>query len=959
MDSASEKVPNPFPQDPVAADSAERLADFRRTQCYHEAEDKLDIYREGFFGQKPGVAMGIRGEYGSGKTHLVLQLIDHLTDSNAPLFKCIYSKAEFTDIRDFYVKQFVRKIEFTDLADVVSLHLAKLLRMKGSGDRSSKERTLTQIATDEVATLVASNPQGILDLLKQDLLPVGDLPRELSTEIKEGSKGVATDFFRAYSKLTDHALSPIALRWIQGEQLSIGEKKDLGLESSGINSSNDAREALRFLLGAFKRADYGVMFCLEEFERFVLRGTSLDQQSSYGLLKDLAEVFKATGHVLIVSGVSEAWDNLPSDVVDRIKRIDTIQVSFTEDEARGVLNAYAMTIQQSVDEMFEPNALELLFDVSKLNARRLLSLSHYSFAVAGGTQGGEKITNAHVKEATNRVLSDPTRLDNLDKAVQAVAGAMSLTWRKAGQLDGYSYDFLLGDPENPSVIIEIKKSIFKLGEIQAARTIAASSKVLRLDHPQTRLCVVVVGYSTIEVREQLAKVVDRVFYYDEEKFQSEFQEFLKSAVDSTAAAEERGIQEKDYRNLDKRLDELQQARQSELEQIKAALELLQNQTVRKHEETSEKRRTDKLVEALREFAALLEREEELGISSSASHVSFPDSRTKFDLALKLLDEQRAVIQTITILNENLPNTTKFSRKLEQVLQLTSTAETVWTRAYEMENVWRERTPSVPGATFFLDEHFELSGIRRLFGQRKEILAVLEAMHASRMNAEPRALLSSVFQEIRKLTLPILALWTLTIVGVIFSAYLLSSAWLRERNNIGQYGTLVSSIQQIARQISFETTLPGTERGETLGQALLLNVSGLDALGTLISLPEKLDRISEALAEIRQRSPRIRRTIGKISSPAATSPAASSPVPTRSYEEYQGDADRVVMECGRVQSALTGSSFLVFIPRFLLSNWAFSIALLPLLILIQWLSRQRKMPSRPIDIHSIPIKPKSV
>src|SRR5207245_780706 len=94
MASETPKKSNPFPQDPVAADSVERLADFRDTHCYHDAQEKLEVYREGFFRRLPGMAMGIRGGYGSGKTHLVLQLIEHIKESQSPLFKTIYSKAE-------------------------------------------------------------------------------------------------------------------------------------------------------------------------------------------------------------------------------------------------------------------------------------------------------------------------------------------------------------------------------------------------------------------------------------------------------------------------------------------------------------------------------------------------------------------------------------------------------------------------------------------------------------------------------------------------------------------------------------------------------------------------------------------------------------------------------------------------------------------------------------------------
>ncbi len=920
MASASRKKSNPFPQDPVAADSVERLADFRDTQCYHDAQQKLEIYREGFFRPLPGMAMGIRGEYGSGKTHLVLQLIEHFNEANSPQFKTIYSKAEFTDVRDFYIKQFARKIEYDDLRDVFAMHVAKRMRMKGSAESSTGPKTLTQIAIDEVRTLLLDNPQGVLNLLEEDLLPGGNLSDEVNAEVKGSAKGVATDFFRAYAKLIDPILARIALRWIQGEVLTIGEMKDIGLQTNSISSPDDAREALRFLLAAFKRADYGIMFCLEEFERPVLRGTVVEKQASFGLLKDLAEIFKGTGHALIVSGVSEAWDNLPSDVLDRIKRTDTIQVSFTEPEARGVLNAYALTVNQSVDEMFGPEALSLLFDVSKLNARRLLSLSHHAYEAADG-----KIAKEHVEKATNRVLSDPTRLDNLEKKIESIAISQGLTVGRRGELDGSLYDFLLGDLEDPFMVIEIKKSIFKLGEIEAARTIAASSEVLKRNHPRTRLCVVVVGYSTIEVREHLSKVVDRVFYYDEEKFQTEFEGFLKSVAESTVQVKERDVQEKDYRILDQRLDELQKNRQAELEQIKAALEALQKETSRKYEETSEKRRTDKLVEALSDFQSLLRKEEELGVSLMGR--GSQNAQQKFELALRLLDDQRAELATIAILNEKLPEANKFAEQLYTLRHFTRMAEGLWSRA-------DERRKEDETSDFFLDNYFEPSGVRQFYRERKDTLNVLEAMHDSRMNTDSRNIVAMIVRGIRKLSLPMLSAWILAVIGVVFVLGLFGSSLIRESASKAEHLTVISSIQLDASQIAIDSTLQGTDRGHTVGQNLVQNVSRLDALASLTGLSASDNTyMFEKYENIRRLAQGIRKEISR------------SPDSTYSTG-YQSAAQEIVENCYRIRLRINNSSFYQFVVGFLRFNLVpFAVALVPLIVVVALTLVRRHQRSR--------------
>src|SRR5262249_17390103 len=153
------------------------------------------------------------------------------------------------DLVHLYVDHFVRAIQLEDLQTLVSLHLARLLRVKSleSALRIRDGRaSLTDIARDEVDRLVAANPPLLLGLVQAHLLPVSGLQRSIDADLESTAGDAGVDFLTAYSKVRDPGLGPLAWRWIQAQPLSSGEVKDLGVRISRITEPRDAVTALRF-----------------------------------------------------------------------------------------------------------------------------------------------------------------------------------------------------------------------------------------------------------------------------------------------------------------------------------------------------------------------------------------------------------------------------------------------------------------------------------------------------------------------------------------------------------------------------------------------------------------------------------------------------------------------------------------------------------------------------------------
>jgi hypothetical protein len=908
---------NPFPLNAVVTTSIDELQNYQ-TQSSIEARDKLDIFIEDFVSpeQKPGFALGIKGRVGSGKTHVIFQLIRQLEQRKKLICKTIYGKADKIDILDLYKNHFARKLEPDDLKNLVSLHLAKLLRGRSEeiAPEASEQKNLLQIASEEVDRLIAKNPQDILSLVRKDLLPATGLRQELSAEIEETALGLTSDFLMAYSRITHPRLGPLAIKWIKGDKISETEQKDLGLKTAGILTDVHAKEAFRFVLGAFRKANYAVMFCVDEFERFSSPGQAEDKKALASLLKDLAEAFKDTGQCLIVAGVNDAWNNLPPDVYDRIKRPDIIEIQLEKKEAKGLLNVYCRTFPRATD-LFKEESLSLLYEVSGHNTRQLLNLAHYTVADAlNSKQVSEAfpIMPEQIEESASKVLSGVTRVNAVVQEIEDVAQELGMVHLRQTGTGGVKHQFTIGDPQRPVAIIMVAESIFKLSELSDARTVVSVSLELRKQFALTRLCVVVVGYSTAEVRKDMANAVDSVFLYEEDSFKADFREFLKAGNLTSEVKQQLLSQREISEDLLRRSDDKYLARREEIEEIAQALKKLQLETARGLDRTRDKRVTDKVTASLDEVGSLLQQEESLAVELLArtrkDKTDNTSLREQSEIASELIDRQLSYLQRTDILNEPLPQSERFARALDYLIELTSKSQYSWA--------------SMPQRTdFSWMVNDDLTKVRELITSRTRQLNELETIHIQRMKIGLSRLYLSLAHGLSQMSLAVIILWLLALVGIGLDAYSLSAAWYRDKSIVEGYVTTLSGIQDMASRIELDPAAKATQQGETNMQQLIQLTAGLGSGLSKGRTPEYWQSPSgRDISELEW-------LVSELGLARAEKDAAATSSVRNVLREIRSKSQSI-------QESLTPISFGPFAIKFIRVNRVlFTLAFLPLLLLL--------------------------
>jgi hypothetical protein len=527
---------------------------------------------------------------------------------------------------------------------------------------------------------------------------------------------MAADFSTAYSRIAHPLVGKLAVQWLQGHQLTPGEMRDLGVTLTGIEKPEQAWLALRFLLEAFRRAELPFLFCLDEHERLTIRGSDEDQKASLGLLKDLAEVFTGTGHVLIISGVCDAWDSLPEDVYARIKREDIVEIALERSEGPKLLRAYA----PELDKIISPKALDRLYDVSQYNARRLLDLAHAAYKV-WSSNGRRPLGPEAIRDVTRSALGDRNRKASVSGAIEDCGRSLGLTVERDAEFLGVRFDFLLSGPARMCLLVQVSESAFLMDEIDHSREIIGTQARLAEAHDQVRTCAVMIGYSSPEIRAALQKVVDRVLLYDEASFRSNFKEFAAYALEEMSTAHP-PVPVPQIASATRLLDSTELARAGRMERVKTALGEAGAPQQQRQEAALVKQIDEQMSITLSEVESSLQQETEHLVGLSTRGITNEQGETTLR-ALSFLNWQRECLRRARNISENDGSGPVMLRLFELYRNEIAQAENSWQLLLGKESGLNDS---------------RLDMLRNSLAQRRELLHDMEERWLTRRRKIPLA-----------------------------------------------------------------------------------------------------------------------------------------------------------------------------------------------------------------------------
>jgi len=388
---------NPFPPAAIA-----RISDLRpdiptiKTAAVREIDKQIDQYlratqaTEAAGSGKLGVGFAnrgkvivIQGDYGTGKTHLAIEILDRIARSQKPKHaraRTIYHVAPGGTFLTLYTDLIRKEITSDEVQNLV-LEFYRDIVADALRQRPFAEKLVRNLERGY------GDPQMVIERYG---LMEGGLRQELRNRLSSVTGDEA--FSTALMLLLQPALRDAVWRWFNG-----GTPEPILVErglSKPIQTDEVALEALGVIALLYGRKNRHFVLIIDEMEKLVLTWDR-SPKASVQAFKKLIEEFKAAGALLVLCGLPDMFEILPKES----GRVDTYvnPSKLTAEDVRWYIEeTQERVFNRRTLQPFTDESINYLVYLSGGTAREVVRLCYYAYDRASVT--GQEITSAAIKE---------------------------------------------------------------------------------------------------------------------------------------------------------------------------------------------------------------------------------------------------------------------------------------------------------------------------------------------------------------------------------------------------------------------------------------------------------------------------------------------------------------------------------------------------------------------------------
>jgi hypothetical protein len=533
---------NPFPREAVVT-YGRSIRYSARLRSMNVLHDELASYLSNYEAEprRYGTAIGICGEHGSGKTHVLNWLASRGREIRHSNCDITYVKVDFPQILDIY-QQVMRELTRPRIIDLLQRSLVTIAREEA---RAAKVTEIIDRRLDNVASL-------------NELIEEGSLDRTRMENLLESRLGASapSDLVRTLIDCAGPS-GDAAYHWLRADEVT--GTAPLGLVhkfTSGAPDADDtmALHGLTLIAALYDLADVPFVLMVDQLEVMLsAEGPRLKTLSS--LAKRSFEALSAASALVFIAGTDDGWSRVTRDVFPRLRLGAPQRVGGLDlEQTAKLIAAYTEDSTEYADA-----TLERLFAVGGGSPREVLRISHLAWAQHAGrlddVTPSEILTLAH----ESSTIADRARLalEMIDQTVRGRFEANEIRFKDAGTVDR-----LVRAGSTPTAAILLLRAADRTEEAKAARELRAVSERLHREWPQVRVVAVTVGYTSRQVNELLESAVT-VIEFNEETFRSRIETELTLAITQQKAADQ-GAPEvaKALDQIAKRLERIESSRET-------------------------------------------------------------------------------------------------------------------------------------------------------------------------------------------------------------------------------------------------------------------------------------------------------------------------------------------------------------------------------------------------------------
>ena len=467
---------NPFPQYPVAQLSETPAGVSGRTWVTDPIRQERALIASWVEHPEKPLIVAVIGEYGSGKTHLLLDAMASLRRDldgreHEPSLLPVVAVAERP--LGWYQAEIGPKLAGLPLEDLVLSLYAK------AGQEVASRAELTRAA---VGTL-ARKPEAILTLVREDLLSRTEVEAVFRDMLDLAVPDAHRDIRQTFALLRWDT-APDARRWLAGEELTEDQAGRLGLP---VSIGTDERALDTLLAVAALHHATGRVFALfvDETEHFLRTEGNGGQNPNVTSMKRLVEGLARRHAVVFVAGHFSAWDTL-RDYHDRFSPTAPIELENLTGPQVRLLVAKRVPEARDLGE----SQSDLVAELGEGNMRSISSLLRELYERSDGFT--EPLSPIQIETAAKWIRQQP-KPETILLRVYELLESFGFTVARERQVAGVRFDLVALHGNRPQVVVSLNYAPHELEQGAQVRRMIEQMREVNKQYPETVGCFLAEG----------------------------------------------------------------------------------------------------------------------------------------------------------------------------------------------------------------------------------------------------------------------------------------------------------------------------------------------------------------------------------------------------------------------------------------------------------------------------------
>ncbi|KES09080.1 hypothetical protein BU52_03250 [Streptomyces toyocaensis] len=460
-----------------------------------------------------GHVIAVVGEYGTGKTHLTVEVLRQVLSGGDETVHTLYVDAPADTFLALYKERFFRKLDKADVRRRVTEYYADIV---------ADELTDSPLTSD-AARLLRERQLSPQDVVRRLGLRESTFLQELQARL--GHITEHADFGTALALFLRPEFEAAVWEWLAGHPADPA-LKERGVERT-IDNDISALEAIGVFAFLYGRQGHRFVLAVDEFEKVLSRGTrSARHEGSVLAFKKLLEVFAQTRSLLILSGLPDFMEILPPDAQQRISCLVRPTALSFEDARQYIRYSLGRSGTDAGLRPFSDEVIAYLVELAGGNARKVIRLCYHAYQA--GAAAGTDITRAMIREVARDQFEVSSPQDVRAEIVRVLdsGGWAFEPDHRLGEDDGTQVTFWLPVGDNGTGLgVVVTQSI--LNEEEALRVAQQGEQVLAATTASSFVVLVVNGYLAGQLADTVTSEFARVFTYSPRRFPEDFAAAVK------------------------------------------------------------------------------------------------------------------------------------------------------------------------------------------------------------------------------------------------------------------------------------------------------------------------------------------------------------------------------------------------------------------------------------------------